>query len=73
TSTEVSGFHDLHLDPGYDDNPIFITRRDLLTVTPILDAAATGDDDIIYDLQGRRVTKPGPGLYIRNRQKILIR
>ncbi|MDE5811186.1 MAG: PKD domain-containing protein [Muribaculaceae bacterium] len=73
TSTEVSGFHDLHLDPGYDDNPIFITRRDLLTVTPILDAAATGDDDIIYDLQGRRVTNPGPGLYIRNRQKILIR
>ena len=30
-------------------------------------------DDAIYDLQGRRVTNPAPGLYIRGGKKILVR
>lgn len=30
-------------------------------------------DDIYYDLTGRRVVNPGPGIYIRNGEKILIK
>ena len=30
-------------------------------------------DDAIYDLQGRRVTRPGKGLYIRHGRKVIIR
>ena len=28
---------------------------------------------VIYDLQGRRVEQPQPGLYIRNGKKVIIR
>ena len=30
-------------------------------------------DDTIYDLSGRRVENPSPGIYIRNRKKIIIK
>lgn len=30
-------------------------------------------DDAIYDLQGRKVTDPAPGLYVRGGKKILVR
>jgi len=34
---------------------------------------ASYDDDAIYDLQGRRVTKPQPkGIYIKNKKKIIF-
>lgn len=31
------------------------------------------DDGILYDIMGRRVKNPAPGIYIRNGQKILIK
>lgn len=33
----------------------------------------TSDDNVLYDLQGRRVTDPAPGIYFRGGQKVVIR
>lgn len=71
TSTEVSGFYDLHLEEGYDENPIMITPR-----TPNGVESITMDqinDNTIYDLMGRPVTNPSPGIYIKNHKKVLIK
>lgn len=38
------------------------------------DCKAPGvDDGVLYNLSGQRVTNPVPGIYIRNRRKIIIR
>ena len=31
------------------------------------------ENDIIYDLSGRRVSKPKSGLYIKNQQKVVLK
>lgn len=75
TSTEVSGFEDLHLIPGYDDDPIIITPRPRPEDTGIEGVASDSwsDDDCIYNLQGIPVGKDYKGIVIRNGKKILIR
>ncbi|MBP3512813.1 MAG: PKD domain-containing protein [Prevotella sp.] len=70
TSTEVSGFQDLHLVEGYDDNPIVITPRRPTGIGRTGTAARTGE--ALYDLTGRRVATPARGIYIRNGKKIYI-
>ena len=72
TSTEVSGFEDLHLLEGYDDNPIVITPR----IPDGIVAAKTGhesNDSYYYDLSGRRILFPSKGIYIRNGLKVVVR
>jgi hypothetical protein len=32
-----------------------------------------GENDYLYDLRGIRVENPGPGIYVRRGQKVLIR
>lgn len=71
TSTEVSGFVDLHLLDGYDDNPIIIPTRDNplgIADTP----TRTYADNNYYDLNGHKVDNPTHGVYIRNGKKILF-
>lgn len=70
TSTEVSGFEDLHLVYGYDDNPIIITPRPS-SINGIEHKAIM--NDVYYDLQGRKVTSPTKGLYIKNGKKVIIK
>ncbi|MDE6693130.1 MAG: hypothetical protein K2K05_07065, partial [Muribaculaceae bacterium] len=71
TSTEVSGFQDLHLIPGYDDDPIFITPREPSgIITAVSDVNNNGK---YYDLMGREVENPHSGLYIHNGRKIYIK
>ena len=71
TSTEVSGFQDLHLIPGYDDDPIFITPREPSGI--IVSDRDTALDGKFYDLTGREILNPRAGLYIHNGQKIYIK
>lgn len=72
TSTEVSGFQDLHLVDGYDSNPIIIpTRKDPSGVTGISGARTESAD--CYDLTGRKVEHPTKGIYIRNGRKLVAR
>lgn len=71
TSTEVAGMEDLHLIPGYDDDPIIITPREPSgIIAPELDRATDGK---FYDLIGREVLNPRAGLYIHNGKKIYIK
>lgn len=62
-STEVAAIENLHLQPGYDDNPVIITPRkrptDVLSTT-------VGDRHITdrFAIDGRRLTKPEPGINI---------
>ncbi len=68
TSTEVSGFQDLHLVEGYDSNPIVITpceRPDGLTGVREQGGSRAG----WHDLMGRSVGRPAKGVYIRNGKK----
>lgn len=73
TSTEVAGFTDLHLLPGYDDNPIRITPRERPTgMAPVRYARAS--DDAYYNLQGMRVPKPVKGhVYIHGGKKAIYK
>lgn len=50
---------------------MFLIRRgnDETTILPIVHVS----DDIIYDLQGRMVSSPASGLYIRGGKKIIVR
>lgn len=73
TSTEVSGFQDLHLVDGYDDNPIVITPRDHSGVTEINADSKVLKDDCYYDLLGRRVAEPQRGIYIKNGKKYVFK
>lgn len=70
TSTEIAGFTDLHLEPGYDDNPIVIGPQNS---TGLQGADIFENDENYYDLTGRAVLNPGPGIYIHKGRKILIR
>lgn len=68
TSTEVSGFENLHLIPGYDDDPVYVVKNG---TSGLNDVSA---DDAYYDLMGRKVTgELSPGIYIHRRRKIIIR
>lgn len=72
TSTEVAGFVDLHLVPGYDDDPIIIPVKQ--RPTGVASVRADGKDDVrYYDLTGRRVVNPTRGIYISNGKKIMIK
>ncbi len=73
TSTEVSGFKDLHLEDGYDDNPIVITPRTPTGVSVVkTNSSFAAKDDCYYDLMGRRVEAPQKGIYIKNGKKIIF-
>ncbi len=73
TSTEVSGFQDLHLVDGYDDNPIIITPRIPTGISIVKTPSSfAAKDDSYYDLTGRRVAVPQKGIYIKNGKKILV-
>ncbi|MCF0220491.1 MAG: PKD domain-containing protein [Muribaculaceae bacterium] len=71
TSTEVAGFQDLHLVPGYDDNPIIIKPRDPSGISAIRTEVLK--DGKYYDLMGRVVKNPQSGLYIHNGKKVFIK
>lgn len=74
TSTEVTGFQDLHLVEGYDENPIIITPRTSTGLSVIkTDSKFAAKDDSYYDLMGRRVATPQKGIYIRNGKKIIFK
>ena len=45
---------------------------DLSTTTGIGTLAITGESTPLYDLQGRRVSHPKPGIYIQNGRKVII-
>lgn len=68
-STEVSGFIDLHRQPGYDENPIYIENA--ITGLQATVADNSGDDNY-YDLCGRIVKNPERGIYIHKGKKIVI-
>ncbi len=72
TSTEVTGFQDLHLVDGYDDNPIVITPRTPTGISTVKASSFAAKDDNYYDLMGRRVAAPQKGIYIKNSKKIVF-
>lgn len=43
------------------------------TDLPVLNADEIAHDEVLYDLSGRKVIKPGNGIYIRNGKKIMIK
>ncbi len=63
TSTEVSGFTDLHLLANYDDNPIIITPRKPAGIRHTASNSLAGEA-ARYNVQGRRLHKPEHGLNI---------
>ena len=54
---------------GEDDNT---TGIDVITINGI-DINGTKVDDSVYDLMGRKVSKPAKGIYIKNGKKIIIK
>lgn len=73
TSTEVSGFQDLHLVDGYDDNPIIITPRTPTGISTVMTSSFAAKDDSYYDLTGRRVANPTKGIFIKNGKKYIFK
>ena len=73
TSTEVAGFQDLHLVPGYDDAPIIIPTKERPSGLNTITGNSQKSAPIYYDLTGRRVERPTRGIYIRNGKKISIK
>ena len=70
--TELGHPGDLHLVPGYDDDPIIIPVKQ--RPTSVVSVRADGKDDVrYYDLTGRRVVNPTRGIYISNGKKIMIK
>lgn len=68
TSTEVSGFTDLHLVEGYDDNPILITTGIRPTTLPMQGS------NTYYNLMGQKVSHPVKGqIYIHQGRKVVFR
>lgn len=62
-STEVSSIENLHLIPGYDDNPIVITPRKRPTgINTLTDA--TRHEVMRLSIDGRRLDKPEKGINI---------
>ena len=73
TSTEVAGFQDLHLVEGYDDDPIVITPKGKPAgVESVVVDGNVIKDDNFYDLMGRIVKNPQPGIYIKNGEKCIV-
>jgi len=66
TSTEILGAEDLHLDASLQ------AIRQAATSVPSLHPSPFTLHQI-HDLQGRLVPNPTKGLYIRNRQKYIIK
>lgn len=48
-------------------------QYDYLTTTGIANVKAEAKDAVIYDMQGRRVSQPGKGLYIINGKKVVLK
>ena len=63
TSTEVTAMVNLHLIPGYDDNPIIITPRKRPTSVNMT-SAGTRREVARFSIDGRRLTEPAPGVNI---------
>ena len=63
SSTEVSGFIDLHLLAGYDDNPIYITPRKPTGIQRPTNNRIAGEV-ARYNIQGKRLSSPQSGLNI---------
>ncbi|MCC8112463.1 MAG: PKD domain-containing protein [Bacteroidales bacterium] len=72
SSTEITEFIDLHLIPGYDEDPIIITPREVGGVSSVI-ADPRSTDDSIYDLMGRKVVNPSHGIYIKSGKKIYVK
>lgn len=64
TSTEVSGIENLHLQPGYDDNPIIITPRQHPTAIAEANANATLHETMRFTPDGTRLSTPQRGINI---------
>ena len=73
TSTEVAGFANLHMLPGYDDNPYMIAPRpNPNQPSSILLPESSEGDGHWYTLTGQRVEKLQRGkIYIHNGRKII--
>lgn len=70
TSTEVSGFEDLHLEEGYDEHPIIINQRTPSALKVVKkEEAGRGE---VYNLMGVRVRKPSKGLYVKDGRLIMV-
>ena len=54
---------------GEDGNT---TGIDVITINGI-DINGTKVDDSVYDLMGRKVSKPAKGIYIKNGKKVIIK
>ena len=54
---------------GEDDNT---TGIDVITINGI-DINGAKVDDSVYDLKGRKVSKPAKGIYIKNGKKVIIK
>lgn len=63
TSTEVAGLVNLHLLPGYDDNPIIITPRQHPSSVNGIDGNAPRET-MRLSIDGRRLTSPERGINI---------
>lgn len=63
TSTEVAGLVNLHLLPGYDDNPIIITPRQRPSSVNGIDGNAPRET-MRLSIDGRRLTSPERGINI---------
>ena len=63
TSTEVGAITNLHLQPGYDDNPIVITPRKRPTSVNGI-TGNTRREQARYTIDGRRITAPVAGVNI---------
>ena len=62
-STEITAIENLHLIPGYDDNPIVITQRKRPTsVNGIKDSVAR--ETMRFSADGQRLAMPAPGVNI---------
>lgn len=72
SSTELTQFVDLHLIPGYDDDPIIITPREPGGIGSVI-ADERSSDDSIYDLMGRKVTNPTHGIYAKSGKLIYVK
>ena len=64
TSTEVCGIENLHLQPGYDDNPIIITPRQRPTAIKSIAGDNPPREAMRFAPDGTRLSSPQRGLNI---------
>lgn len=72
TSTEVSGFVDLHLEDGYDEHPIIITPKNATPITTVKEEGR-GKDPYYYNLMGVKTLSPSAGVYIHQGKLVVVR